>query len=208
MGSLPFDDPGKSLGQIIVIGDLDVVQEEQVTVFVFPHPFIEVVPVPVILCRRVVYILIFCQIQNLLVSSLEVCNDIRFRLCSQLEGFPVVDGLTEKFPHFSSPGKICLILDAGQKVSQDMRQAFLMTAPIVIEGAVMAVDKGVEEVLDRCPLDPFVSFVLSGLDEDISIFIPAQMDMNVITVYLCGGKVCMERIRLDEPVKQFIPFSP
>ena len=76
-----------------------------------------------------------------------------------------------------------------------MRQAFLMTAPIVIEGAVMVVDKGVEEVLDRCPLDPFVSFVLSGLDEDISIFIPAQMDMNVITVYLCGDKVCMERIR-------------
>ena len=49
-----------------------------------------------------------------------------------------------------------------------MRQAFLMTAPIVIGGAVMVVDKGVEEVLDRCPLDPFVSFVPSGLDERIS----------------------------------------
>ena len=47
-----------------------------------------------------------------------------------------------------------------------------MTAPIVIAGAVMVVDKGVEEVLDRCPLDPFVSFVLSGLDEDISFSFP------------------------------------
>jgi hypothetical protein len=29
-----------------------------------------------------------------------------------------------------------------------MRQAFLMTAPIVMKGAVMVVDKGVEEVLE------------------------------------------------------------
>jgi hypothetical protein len=59
-----------------------------------------------------------------------------------------VDGLAEKFPHFSGPGEICLIPDAGQKVAKDMRQAFLMTAPIVMKGAVMVVDKGVEEVLE------------------------------------------------------------
>ena len=114
-------------------------QKEQVAVFVFAHPFIEVVPVSVILRRRVVFVLVFREIKDLLIPSLKISNGIRSRFCPRFEAFPVVDGLAEKFPHFSGPGEICLILDAGQKVAEDMRQAFLMTAPIVIKGAVMVI---------------------------------------------------------------------
>lgn len=52
-------------------------------------------------------------------------------------------------------------------------------------------DKDVEEVLDRCPFDPFVPFVLSSLDKDVPFPVPAQVHMDILPAYFCSCKIRM-----------------